>query len=101
MAWGLAVRRHWASLMLLLFFVGSISTAGSPASQQPAGTTTSPSSANATAEGAQVWATNCVRCHSVPEKIPPREVRAVLRQMRIRANLSTRDEQLLIKFLTP
>jgi hypothetical protein len=33
--------------------------------------------------------------------LSPREVRAVLRQMRVRANLSADDERALLKFLAP
>lgn len=96
------MRRHWILLLLFLFSLGSIGTAlARPASQQAAGAAAAQASANATAEGAQVWAANCVRCHSVPERLSPTEARAVLRQMRVRANLSARDEQLLLKFLAP
>ena len=96
------MRRHWTLLLLLLFSLGSITTAlGRPANQQAAGAAAAQPSTNATAEGADVWAANCVRCHSAPERLSPREVRAVLRQMRVRANLSAKDEQLLLKFLAP
>ena len=96
------MRRHWVLLLLPLLSLGSITAAvGRPANQQAAGAAGAQPSANATAEGAEVWAANCVRCHSVPEKLSPREVRAVLQQMRVRANLSAKDEQLLMKFLKP
>jgi cytochrome c5 len=51
--------------------------------------------------GAQVFTQNCGRCHNAPEELSPREVRAVVTQMRVRANLSAEDERLLLKFLAP
>lgn len=96
------MRRYYTTVLIVLFAFGLIGTAlGQPPNQAPAGATSGQPPASAIAEGAQVWATNCVRCHSVPEKLSPREVRAVLRQMRVRANLSAKDEQLLLKFLAP
>jgi mono/diheme cytochrome c family protein len=96
------VNRYCTTLLLLLLSLGLIGTAlGQSANQAPAGAASGQQPTSAIAEGAQVWATNCMRCHSVPEKLSPREVRAVLRQMRVRANLSARDEQLLLKFLAP
>ena len=54
-----------------------------------------------TSDGQKVFEANCVRCHNVPETLSPREVRAVVRQMRVRANLSAEDEKALIQFLAP
>lgn len=53
------------------------------------------------AEGARIFRANCGRCHTAPESLSPREVPAVLRQMRVRANLSAKDQQALLKFLAP
>ena len=52
-------------------------------------------------EGERVFETNCGRCHNPPEDLSPREARAVVRQMRVRAILSDRDERALLKFLAP
>jgi len=54
-----------------------------------------------TAEGEKRFRTNCGRCHHPPEGLSPREARAVLRQMRVRAMLSAEDERLILKFLAP
>ena len=52
-------------------------------------------------EGEKRFRTNCGRCHHPPEELSPREVRAVLQQMRVRAMLSAEDERLILKFLAP
>jgi len=57
-----------------------------------------PSSAS---EGEKRFRTNCGRCHNPPETISPREARAVVRQMRVRAMLSAEDEKLILKYLAP
>jgi cytochrome c5 len=67
-----------------------------------------PPSANAqanapseSARGEKLFRTNCGRCHNPPESISPREVRAVVRHMRVRATLTDEDERLILKFLAP
>lgn len=62
---------------------------------------TSNETTNAGPSGEQLFQTHCVRCHQPPEAISSREARAVVRHMRMRATLSERDEQLLLKFLAP
>jgi len=62
-----------------------------------------PSAASKTppADGEKRFQANCGRCHNPPESISPREARAVVRHMRVRAMLSAEDEQLILKFLAP
>lgn len=52
-------------------------------------------------EGERLFHENCGRCHNPPEDLSPREARAVVRQMRVRANLTAKDERALLKFLAP
>ena len=52
-------------------------------------------------EGEKRFQTNCGRCHHPPESLSPREARTVLRQMRVKAMLSSEDERLILKFLAP
>jgi cytochrome c5 len=52
-------------------------------------------------EGEKRFQTNCGRCHNPPEAISPREARAVVRHMRVRAMLSAEDEKLILEFLAP
>jgi len=54
-----------------------------------------------TDDGEQRFQANCGRCHTPPEAISPREVKAVLQHMRVRAMLSAEDEQLILKYLAP
>ena len=53
------------------------------------------------AEGEKRFETHCGRCHVPPEDLSPREAKAVLRQMRVRANLTAEDERLIVKYLAP
>ena len=53
------------------------------------------------AEGERLFQTQCSRCHIAPEDLSPREAKAVLRQMRVRANLTAEDERLILKYLAP
>jgi cytochrome c5 len=52
-------------------------------------------------EGERRFRENCDRCHNPPESLSPREVKAVLQHMRVRAMLSAEDEQLILKYLAP
>ena len=64
----------------------------------------SAASSNAALEirtGERLFHTHCGRCHNPPEDLSPREARAVVRQMKVRANLSDKDERALLKFLAP
>jgi cytochrome c5 len=51
--------------------------------------------------GEQKFKENCGRCHNPPDALSPREVKAVLQHMRVRAMLSAQDEKLILKFLAP
>jgi cytochrome c5 len=57
--------------------------------------------ASETSEGEKRFEANCGRCHTPPEDISPREARAIVRQMRVRAMLSAEDEQLILKYIAP
>jgi cytochrome c5 len=54
-----------------------------------------------TSEGEKRFEANCGRCHTFPEDLSPREARAVVRQMRVRAMLSAEDERLILKYIAP
>jgi cytochrome c5 len=61
-----------------------------------------PAKQNATADpGEQAFRQNCGRCHNPPESLSPREVKAVVRQMRVRAMLTQKDAELILKYLAP
>ena len=56
---------------------------------------------SAISEGEKRFQANCGRCHNAPEDISPREARAVVRHMRVRAMLSAEDEKLILEYLAP
>lgn len=51
--------------------------------------------------GELVFRNHCNHCHSAPEQLNPRITGTVLRHMRVRANLSARDERALLDYLAP
>jgi hypothetical protein len=71
-----------------------------PASTQKTGKPTKQESTDA-GEGERRFRQNCGRCHTAPESISPREVKAVLQHMRVRAMLTDEDERLILKYLAP
>jgi cytochrome c5 len=64
-------------------------------------TATVQSTTDESAEGEKRFEIHCGRCHVPPEDLSPREARAVIRQMRVRANLTAEDERLILKYLAP
>jgi cytochrome c5 len=52
-------------------------------------------------EGERIFEQNCSRCHNAPEGFSSRISGTIVRHMRVRANLSRRDEQELLKYLNP
>jgi cytochrome c5 len=52
-------------------------------------------------DGEKRFQANCGRCHNAPENLSPREARAVVRQMRVRARLTAEDERLILQYLAP
>jgi cytochrome c5 len=69
--------------------------------QSTPATNASENSPDESAQGEKLFRTHCGRCHNAPENISPREARAVVRQMRVRATLTDEDERLILKFLAP
>ena len=60
-----------------------------------------PANTSAGSEGEKRFRINCGRCHNAPEDISPREARAVVRHMRVRAMLSAEDEKFILEYLAP
>ena len=85
---------------LLLSSLLVLSTGARP-QQGNAAPKASPPKINESGEGEKRFRANCGRCHHPPEDLSPREARAVLRQMRVRAVLSAEDERLILKYLAP
>lgn len=70
-------------------------------SQAASATHTQVNAASQSAEGERLFRANCGRCHNPPESLSPREVRAVVRHMRVRAVLTDEQERAIVKFLAP
>jgi cytochrome c5 len=91
--------------IFIVLFVAVLTAAAQNAApqQQPAKLKLAPvrAATNQSAEGEKRFETHCGRCHVPPGDLSPREARAVLRQMRVRANLSAEDERLILKYLAP
>jgi cytochrome c5 len=92
--------------VVLIVLLGAVlAVAGqNPAPQKKpsnSGVPVAQAASNESAEGEKRFETNCGRCHVPPEDLSPREAKAVLRQMRVRANLSAEDERLILKYLAP
>jgi cytochrome c5 len=81
----------------------AVSAQNPPAQSKPASSkvAASKSARNESAEGEKRFETHCGRCHNPPEDLSPREAKAVVRQMRVRAHLSAEDERLILKYLVP
>jgi cytochrome c5 len=80
--------------------VAIISAVGqsAPAAAGPAHTTNAPTP---DIPGEKIFATNCARCHTPPMTLNPRVTGTVMEHMRVRARLSRKDQQLLLKYLAP
>jgi cytochrome c5 len=52
-------------------------------------------------EGTRIFQQNCSRCHNTPEGFSPRISGTIARHMRVRASLSSHDEEELLRFLNP
>ena len=52
------------------------------------------------AQGEQRFRANCGRCHSAPQKFPPRAMATVLRHMRVRATITDEDMRLVLFYMT-
>jgi cytochrome c5 len=97
------MKTSFTILFLTLLLACSIRVLAQPQSSAPA-TKTSNSAVHKKVkgnDGEQRFQANCGRCHTPPEAISPREVKAVLQHMRVRAMLSAEDEQLILKYLAP
>jgi len=79
--------------------LASVAVPQNTSSQKP--TAGARSTAQQAKEGERRFQANCGRCHNPPELISPREVKAVVQHMRVRAMLSAEDEQLILKYLAP
>jgi cytochrome c5 len=52
-------------------------------------------------EGERIFAQNCSRCHNAPDGFSPHITGSIVRHMRVRANLSVKEVQELLRFFNP
>ncbi len=52
-------------------------------------------------DGERIFTQNCSRCHNAPDGFSPRIAGSVVRHMRVRANLSEKDAQAVLRFFNP
>ena len=93
-------------ILVFCFYLGMRSEAQPPqgsnqASRSDSAHQRNKATPNMPDEGEVLFRTHCGRCHAFPEDLSPREARAVVRQMRVRAMLSAKDEQIILKYLAP
>ena len=92
-------------MILALFLISGMglaltaqSVSSAPANKQPPAAARRKHVAN---PGEVIFQNNCHRCHNAPQELSPRITGTVLQHMRVRANLSGRDERLLLDYLAP
>jgi cytochrome c5 len=56
---------------------------------------------NSEGEGQRVFNQNCARCHNAPDGFPASVTGTIVRHMRVRANLSRHDEEVLLHYFNP
>jgi cytochrome c5 len=98
------MRNALCSLLVVAIFLGCVNASGTPQATASTQKQTSASQSAAAQQrklGEQKFQANCGRCHNPPESLSPREVKAVLQHMRVRAMLSAEDEKLIRKYLAP
>ena len=87
-------------IVMLTCSLRLVSQAQTPAAAQKTHKASS-TKQNGTDEGERRFRENCGRCHTPPESLSPREAKAVLQHMRVRAMLTAEDERLILKYLAP
>lgn len=97
------MKKRFLCIFETLVLIGSVTLAclaQTPGSEKKAADTVAKKNTDAE-EGERRFRQNCGRCHNPPDSLSPREVKAVLQQMRVRAMLTAEDERLILKYLAP
>lgn len=90
----------FGGIITLPGFVLAQSTSNSP-SKTPALQKKSMQQSARMSEGERVFVQNCSRCHNAPEGFSSRISGSIVRHMRVRANLSEKDAQEVLRFFNP
>lgn len=48
----------------------------------------------------QAYKANCSRCHLAPRKFPEGKIATIMRRMRVRANLTDKEAEAILRYLT-
>ena len=103
-------RKHLIPGLLALAAAGAAALSSVPAYTQAAAAAGAQShfskhrvarSAAAEDEGQRIFEQNCSRCHNAPEGFSPRISGTIIRHMRVRANLSQHDAEILFRYFNP
>lgn len=108
-AWAIQMKQHKPIFISLisLFILAAVAVAQTnnkntaSGGKPEANRGTQAASASTGNDGEKRFQTNCGRCHNPPENLSPREARAVVRHMRVRAMLTAEDEKLIMEFIAP
>jgi hypothetical protein len=98
--------KHWFPGLLMVAAIGAATlsapqgyTQAAPRGAQPrVKAYRAPKNAQVEDEGQRVFEQNCARCHRSPDGFSSRISGTIVRHMRVRANLSAHDEQVLLKY---
>jgi len=86
----------------ILAFLFAIALSWSGLAQQPSATTAAkPKPKRTPSAGELVFQQNCSRCHNAPQGFSPRISGTIVKHMRVRASLSKKDEEALLRFFNP
>ncbi len=93
-------RIHWLALPIAcgLGSAALLAAIGQSVPASAAGPKTRPDPA---VEGERIFQQNCSRCHIPPMVLNPRVTGTIIDHMRVRARLSRKEQQLLLKYLAP
>lgn len=90
-----------ASLLLPATYAIAHGASRTPNSEKTAETQQNRQSTSSPAEGEKRFHEHCGRCHNPPEDLSPREAKAVIRKMGVRAMLTSEDEKLILQYIAP
>jgi mono/diheme cytochrome c family protein len=97
---------RWKSLLLTVVLSAALPILSQSGKTTVAGRKNTQAKTSATlsshpSDGERVFQQNCSRCHDAPQGFPPQISGTIARHMRVRASLSQKDEQALLRFLNP
>jgi len=93
----------WIPIALFALALSLTPLAASSSRKETSATTPAVSAGDADTmrvQGEQRFRANCGRCHTAPQKFPPRAMATVLRHMRVRATLTDEDMRLVLFYMT-